>query len=229
MTRILVVDDDKFFGQMLMDWLQEQGYAAERVTSAALALDVAAQEDECPDVFLVDERLGLGLSGVELIPRLRETAPMSDAILFTNSTDPEIARQAYLAGAWRYLRRPFDPDELGYVLAALLEWLGAKTVQIERDWLLTLNRISERLQYARTVEQIGRLLVEGAIELGFDRARFYRVRRMDDAPTLFGLCQSGVNPVVDFDQVVYSVEKTIYHQKAFAERKPTFFRDRELY
>lgn len=229
MTRILVVDDDNFFGQMLMEWLKEQGYAVNRVNTAEAALEMAAAAtDERPEIFLVDERLGSGLSGVELIARLRGVAPTSDAILFTGSTDPEIARRAYLAGAWRYLRRPFDPDEMGYVLAALQEWRGAKTAQFERSWLRVLNRISERLQYAHTVGELGQLLVDGGIELGFDRARFYRVRTVDGTPTLFGMCQSGVNLVVDFDGVVYSVEKTIYHQKAFAERKPTFFRNREL-
>jgi len=227
MTRILVVDDDAFFGQMLLDWLLEQGYVGERVTTAELALD-AAVADERPEIFLVDERLGPGLSGVELIAQLQEVAPESDAILFTGSADPEIARRAYLAGTWRYVRRPFDPNEMGYVLAALLQWRSARAAQYERDWLVILNRIVERLQYAHTVEQLGQVLVDGSVELGFDRARFYRVRTVDGAPTLLGLCQSGVNQVVNFEQVEYAVKKTLYHQKAFAERKPTFFRNREL-
>jgi|GEM_PF-3401051 len=228
MTRILVVDDDPLFGQMLMEWLTEQGFDASRVTSAEDALKLVGEIGSHPDIFLVDERLGSELSGVEFISRVREIAPESDAILFTGAMDPGIARRARLAGAWCYLHRPFDSEMLGFELETLLEWRKGKVATSERDWLRVLNRIVERLQQANTVQQVGQLLVEGGVELGFDRVRFYRARLVDGAPTLFGVCQSGVNPVLEFDRVVYPLEKTIYGKAAYAQRKPTFFRDQEL-
>lgn len=228
MTRVLVVDDDELFGQMLMEWLSDQGYESRRETTAEDVLDHIESESEPPDIFLVDERLGAGLSGIELITELQEQLPDSDSILFTGATDPSIARQAYLAGAWRYLRRPFDPDELGFVLEALEQWREARQAQVERDWLRTLDKIVRRLQKATSVKQVGQVLVKGGIELDFDRARFYRVRSMDDGPHLFGVCQAGVNEVLDFENVNYPLENTVYSREARERREPTFFKDREL-
>lgn len=90
MTRILVVDDDELFGQMLLEWLLKRNYDAARVESAEESLKLVSHGG-CPyDIFLVDQRLGPGMDGADLIARLRSICPESEAVLFTALDDPDI-------------------------------------------------------------------------------------------------------------------------------------------
>jgi GAF domain-containing protein/DNA-binding response OmpR family regulator len=225
MARILIVDDDELWSVLLVRQLEREGHQASFALSAEEAIAQVDNAEEAYEILLLDHRLGPGMDGIKLLAQLRNTSPESDAILFTGLDDPEIGLRAYEAGAYRYLHKPFKPQELMLIIQSLLHW---RKTQYERKWLHILNQVAGELQEAQTVQDVGRVLIDGGIRLGFDRARFYHVQQIDDVPTLFGICQSGANPVCNFDKVSYPLDNTIYSKAAYEKRQPTFFIDREL-
>lgn len=64
-----------------------------------------------PDLILVDGSLP-GMSGMELVVRLKETRPEIRCLLFTGRNDARLAREALRAGACGYLVKGGPPDEL---------------------------------------------------------------------------------------------------------------------
>ncbi len=116
-SRILVVDDEKLIRWTLRELLEESGYAvveAETGTEALLAADEGA------DLVLLDVRLP-DLDGLEVLRRLRERHPDTLVILITALATVENAVEAMKRGAWHYLNKPIDLDELLHYVGKALE------------------------------------------------------------------------------------------------------------
>ncbi len=169
---VLILDDDPLFGRQLE--LQLRFNSGAEFAFNTIAVDTAAaayaavQSASIPfDVFLIDQRLGPGPDGVDVLYQLRVQSPTSDAIVFTLAGDFDAARRAHQAGAYRYLHKPFRIDELLLVLQTLSEW---RQTRAQRDWLQVINRIAEDAQRLYSHEKIEQVIVERGLEFGFDRA-----------------------------------------------------------
>jgi len=106
---IAVVDDDASFREALTDILLFWGFRVEAFDSAEAVLECS--ELATFDAFLLDVQMP-GLSGLQLIDRLREGKIMAPAILVTSCNDDATRRQAARAGAMSLLGKPFNADEL---------------------------------------------------------------------------------------------------------------------
>ncbi len=106
--RILVVDDEKLIRWTLRERLEEAGYA---VTEAATGTEALARYDEGADLVLLDFRLP-DIDGLEVLRRMRERHPDTLVILITALATVENAVEAMKSGAWHYLNKPIDVDEL---------------------------------------------------------------------------------------------------------------------
>jgi DNA-binding NarL/FixJ family response regulator len=73
-----------------------------------------------PDLVLLDIALP-GMSGIELLKRLRSINPAARVIMVTGNTDPQLAREALELGALAYIDKPFDFDYLKRVVAMALQ------------------------------------------------------------------------------------------------------------
>ncbi|RLT34730.1 MAG: GAF domain-containing protein [Chloroflexi bacterium] len=224
-ARILIVDDDDLWSLTLARRLAREGHEADFVLTAEEALNRIHSATEPFEILLIDHRLGPGMDGIELLRQARAVSLNSDAVLFTGLDEPGVGMLAYQAGAYRYLHKPFESQELILIIQSLLDW---RKTDYERNWLSILNAVVEELQRANTVAEVGRALVDGGIRLGFDRARFYQVRDVDGTPSLIGICQGGVNQVVGFETIVRSMQQTKYSKVAYEQRAPIFFHSREL-
>jgi len=108
-ARLLVVDDEKSMGEFLSILLRREGYQVEVVENGAAAL---AQLDRGGwDLVLSDIRLP-DLSGVQLLERVRRDSPDTPVILLTAYASTETAIQALKLGAFDYVLKPFDVDDL---------------------------------------------------------------------------------------------------------------------
>jgi DNA-binding NtrC family response regulator len=116
--RILLVDDDESLRLVLRMELEELGYAVTAAASGEEALALA--EREAPDLVLTDVRMP-GLSGLDLLARLRESAPGVTVILMTAYGSIQLAVQAMKAGAYDFIAKPVDHDELSLLLRRALE------------------------------------------------------------------------------------------------------------
>jgi DNA-binding NtrC family response regulator len=112
---ILVVDDDESTREMIAIALSEEGYLVEQAEDAAKALRKIAAR--APDLVLLDVRMP-GMSGRELLPRLRQEHP--DLPIVLTSADPRLAREGAHEGAAAVLVKPFDLDDLLDIVAGAL-------------------------------------------------------------------------------------------------------------
>jgi DNA-binding NtrC family response regulator len=111
--RLLLVDDDPSVRRALGGTLSEAGYEVETAEDAEGAL--GRLSDFSPDVILSDIRMP-GLDGIELLKKVRELAPAVDVILMTAYDDMPTVVRAMREGAFDFLVKPLELEELQGVL-----------------------------------------------------------------------------------------------------------------
>ena len=115
---ILVVDDDENLRWVLQTQLAEMGYEASTVADGHQAL--AAIERQPPALVLTDLRMP-GLSGMDLLARIRAEFPEVPVVIMTAFGTIQSAVAAMRAGAYDYLAKPIDYEELGLVVSRVIE------------------------------------------------------------------------------------------------------------
>ncbi len=119
MPRVLVVDDEKPIRRVLRVLLEEHGYTVFEAGSGEDAVAVA--EREPADVVLLDLRLP-GIDGLETMSRLQKAGAPGAAIVMTAHGSIQSAVAAIRQGAYDYITKPFDNDELLLTLRRALEY-----------------------------------------------------------------------------------------------------------
>ncbi|MDI6728219.1 MAG: sigma-54 dependent transcriptional regulator [Thermodesulfovibrionales bacterium] len=109
MSKILVVDDQKTVCYSLQRFLQSEGYDVHTATSGEDALSVL--NDANPDLVIMDVRMP-EMDGLEVLRRIKESHPKVQVIMMTAFSTTEKAIEAIKLGAYDYLTKPFDNDEL---------------------------------------------------------------------------------------------------------------------
>jgi two-component system, OmpR family, alkaline phosphatase synthesis response regulator PhoP len=115
--RLLIVDDDVDMRLLLAEYFRRLGFHVEERESGSAALEPAIGGDF--DCFIFDVSMP-GLSGLELLRRVRDRGIMTPALFLTahDALDDKVA--GFEAGADDYLAKPFSPRELEYRVEALL-------------------------------------------------------------------------------------------------------------
>jgi DNA-binding NtrC family response regulator len=117
-ARILIVDDELVVRDSLGKWFTSEGYAAYPTGSAREALETIQHQEF--DIALIDIKMP-GMDGMELQARLKEADPELAVIVMTGYASVETAVQALKRGAYEYITKPVDPDELSHLVANALE------------------------------------------------------------------------------------------------------------
>jgi two-component system, NtrC family, response regulator HydG len=153
--RILIVDDELVVRDSLCKWFTSEGYSARPVGSAREALEVIQQAEF--DIALIDIKMP-GMDGMELQARLREADADLTVIVMTGYASVETAVQALKRGAYDYITKPVDPDELSHLVANALEHKRARREVV---------RLRENLQEVfPSMEMIGKSpLMKKVVEL----------------------------------------------------------------
>ena len=116
-TTVLVVDDEDGIRQALHRFLTRLGYRVLQASSGAEALDRQATEQ--PHVMLSDIRMP-NMSGVELVPKALAADSDLAIIMLTAIDEPRTAIECLKLGAYDYLIKPVDLDELELSLQGAL-------------------------------------------------------------------------------------------------------------
>ncbi len=111
--RMLIVDDEPIVRDSLGKWFAEEGYEVAAAESAAEALRRMAEGRW--DLALVDIKMP-GVDGIELLHRLREVDPQLMIIIMTGYASVETAVAALKNGAYDYVTKPFDPDDIAHTV-----------------------------------------------------------------------------------------------------------------
>ena len=115
--RILAADDDPTIVGMLEKFLKTEGYVFEPASSADDALDKVRKSQ--PDLLLLDVNMPPGATGIEVIKKLKEEKLDVPTIVFTAAGTSQMAIEAIQLGAYDYIAKPFDLDELAVTIKNL--------------------------------------------------------------------------------------------------------------
>jgi DNA-binding NtrC family response regulator len=110
---ILVVDDEPIVVQSLGDWFRQDGHRVDTAQSAQEALRLVAEHDY--DLAFIDIKMP-GVDGLELQSRLAAVKPDMTVIIMTAYASVDTAIKALKAGAYDYIAKPFDPEELSVLV-----------------------------------------------------------------------------------------------------------------
>jgi DNA-binding NtrC family response regulator len=117
-ARILVADDEEIVTRSCMRILTGDEYRVDAVHDGVEALRQI--DGEQYDVLILDIMMPK-IDGLEVLRRVKEEHPEVDVIMVTGLSQIETAVQAMKLGAFDYLAKPFDPDELKLVVQRALE------------------------------------------------------------------------------------------------------------
>lgn len=117
-SKILVIDDDTSFCVMLKTFLQKKGYDVTNAFNAREAEE--AIKNEVFDVVLTDIRLP-DSDGIQILKSIKETSFKTQVVLMTGYTDIKTAVSAMKMGAYDYVGKPINPDEILHTIEQSLK------------------------------------------------------------------------------------------------------------
>jgi two-component system, NtrC family, response regulator HydG len=115
--RILIVDDELTVRDSLCRWFRDDGFEVSTAESGNDALTRLA--DRSWDVALIDIRMR-GMDGIELQRRIHEIDPTLIAIMMTGYASVDTAINALKNGAYDYILKPLDPDDVAHLVSNAL-------------------------------------------------------------------------------------------------------------
>lgn len=113
-TKILIVDDDPDINVLLSSYLAEEGFKVYTATRPSQAIELVQKNPV--DLALIDLAMP-EMNGIELLKKLKEINPNLEAIMITAYKDAEKVVEAFKAGAYDCLFKPFN---LKYLRAAIM-------------------------------------------------------------------------------------------------------------
>jgi len=125
--KIFVVDDERIVRESLFHWFEDEGYEVDTAEDGEKALKMF--EKGKFDLVLLDMRMP-GMSGLELLVKIKEIDPVCIVILITAFASVPSAIQALKEGAYDYVTKPVDPDELNHLVKNALEQKSLKDENI---------------------------------------------------------------------------------------------------
>jgi two-component system NtrC family response regulator len=125
---ILIIDDDTSLRRVLEYNLQEAGYA---VATAASGEEGLERFDEVSPTLVVTDMKMPGMDGMQVLKAIKERSPDTLVIMITAFGTVDIAVEAMKSGAYDYITKPFNRDELRLTVAKALQ-LSGLTVENKR-------------------------------------------------------------------------------------------------
>ena len=200
-ARVLVVDDEESIRDVLKRALVDDGYQVSVAGGGQQALDALSQSDI--EVMLLDIRMP-GLSGLEVLSKAHDRWPDTSVIMVTAIADVRTAVGVMKQGAYDYIAKPFNLNEVTTTVHRALE----------RRRLVLLDRQHQRVLEERLKEQAIRLreqFAELVQALGREHARLFstdeitkveRERALADLPPEL---QKPISSVADFKEALLRV------------------------
>ncbi|MDH3711416.1 MAG: sigma-54 dependent transcriptional regulator [Cyclobacteriaceae bacterium] len=145
MSKILIVDDDPAFCLMLSTFLEKNGFETNRALTAKECL--AAVKKDSYDLILTDLRLP-DLTGIDLLQTVKEENPALPVVLMTGYGDIKTAVQAIKLGAFEYVTKPINPDEILMITRSALAADQGVPEPLKPDfhYITGANKVSKKLQ-----------------------------------------------------------------------------------
>lgn len=157
MAKILVVDDDSSFCIMLKTFLSKKGHSVVEAFSVSEALKAFGADEY--DIVLSDYRLPDG-SGLDILRKVKEQRPEAGVIIMTGYADIRMAVKTIKMGAFDYVAKPINPDE---IILTIQNLLSQKSDEAPKEKSKSLTKGGEQ-QFIEGVSENAKL-VKDHIEL----------------------------------------------------------------
>jgi two-component system response regulator PilR (NtrC family) len=148
-VNLLIVDDEASLRDFLSIVFEEEGWQVE--TAASLAESRTALAKQEPDLILCDLMLPDG-SGIELVREVKTASPSIAVIMITAHTSTKSAVEALKAGAFDYIAKPFDIDELKIIVRNAVE-----RKELEDENLHLRTALEERFTFSNIIGRSARM------------------------------------------------------------------------
>ncbi len=156
---LLVIDDDELICRLIATIFEREVIKVVTALDGESGLDAAAAHR--PDVAFVDLYMP-GITGFDVLERLNVMSPAMPAIMLTGSRDVKDAVQAMRLGAFDYITKPINPDEVSLIVHRALEAraLRQEVQDLSRDVGKKATddlaaQMGSSRQIKRVVEQVG--------------------------------------------------------------------------
>lgn len=142
-TKILIVDDEDSHRIMLRAVLKDEGYEVAEAADGSEA--VHAIEQEPFDLVLLDVRMKT-MDGIEALNEIRKISPLIPVLIMTAYASVKTAVEALKAGAFDYLTKPLDIEELKILIEKALE-----LYHLREENLTLKERLGDRFDFSKII------------------------------------------------------------------------------
>lgn len=132
MSKVMIVDDDAAIRGVLKDLLEDEGYSVSEAAEGTAVIEALGAGDDAPDLIMMDVRMP-DKSGIEVLKEVKhnDDGPLPIIVMTAFGTS-NVAIQAMQSGAYDYLTKPFDLD----------------------DVMLTINRFFDRKRLSDQIDEL---------------------------------------------------------------------------
>ena len=146
---LLIVDDEASLRDFLSIVFEEEGWRVETAGSLGEARSALAKHD--PDIILCDLMLPDG-SGIDLVREVKAATPSVAVVMITAHTSTKSAVEALKAGAFDYIAKPFDIDELKIIVRN-----AAERKELEDENIHLRTALEERFTFSNIIGRSARM------------------------------------------------------------------------
>ena len=141
--KILVVDDESSHRKMIEAVLSDEGYEIKQADDGQAAIDAVG--NEFFDLILMDIRMGK-VGGIEALSQIKDISPGIPIIIMTAYASVDTAVEALKAGAYDYLTKPLDIDELKIIVGKALRFH-----KLEKENIFLKERLNDRFDFSKII------------------------------------------------------------------------------
>ncbi len=117
-VRILIVDDEEIVRESFSGWLRKDGYTVETAPDGEAA--IGRLRESAWAILIVDLKMP-GIDGIQVLEQTRKIQPDASIVIMTAYATVDTAVKAMKLGAYDYLTKPFDPEELSMMIEKIVE------------------------------------------------------------------------------------------------------------
>lgn len=149
---ILIVDDEESVRDSLYNWFIEDGYRVECAENAKKALSIL--EADSYDIILADIKMP-GMDGLEMLKRIKALKKDSIVIVMTAFATVDTAVQALKDGAFDYVTKPFDPDDLSHLIRNASKQISLiEENELLREKVVSLENVEDLIGNSEAMQNV---------------------------------------------------------------------------
>ncbi len=151
---ILIVDDEESVRDSLYNWFIEDGYYVECAENAKKALTIL--QSDSFNIVLADIKMP-GMDGLEMLKRIKALKSDAIVIIMTAFATVDTAVQALKDGAYDYVTKPFDPDDLSHLIRNASKQISLiEENEILKDKVISLENVEDMVGHSEAMLEVFR-------------------------------------------------------------------------